>query len=123
MTERVAPSDVFQAIADPNRRRLLDLLRGEERPVAALVPHLGVSFGAVSQHLAILLRANLVTRRRSGRQRLYRANPAGLRPVAEWTDQYRRFWDVRFDRLDALVGNSDSADARPPSPRTKGDSS
>lgn len=91
--------DVFHAIADGNRRRLLDLLRGQERSVQELVPHLGISIGAVSQHLKILLEAGLVSRRKQGRHRYYRADPDGLRSAYEWIARHQSFWDERFDRL------------------------
>ena len=91
--------DVFHAIADPNRRRLLDLLREEEHCVQDLVPHLGVTIGAVSQHLKILLESGLVTRRKAGRHRYYRAAPQALDEVHDWTQRYRAFWESRLDRL------------------------
>jgi len=91
--------DVYRAIADANRRKLLDLLRERERPVQELVPHLDVTVGAVSQHLKVLLDAGLVARRKKGRQRLYRAEPRTLREVHDWTRRYRRFWSSRLDRL------------------------
>lgn len=91
--------DVFHAIGDPNRRKLLDLLRDRERSVQALVPHLGITVGAVSQHLKILLDSGLVVRRKDGRYRYYRARPRALRRVYRWTARYRRFWESRLDRL------------------------
>lgn len=91
--------DVFHAIADSNRRRLLDLLREEERCVQDLVPHLRITLGAVSQHLKILLETGLVTRRKQGRHRFYRTRPEALREVHDWTAQYRAFWESRLDRL------------------------
>lgn len=95
-----APSaDVFHAIADPKRRQILDLLRDTERPVGELVPHLGVSIGAVSQHLRVLRECGLVSQRKDGRHRRYRATPEPLREVAEWTDPYVRFWKGRMARL------------------------
>jgi DNA-binding transcriptional ArsR family regulator len=95
--------DVYHAIADGNRRKLLDLLSREERAVQDLVPHFDVTTGAVSQHLKILLVSGLVTRRKAGRFRLYRANAAALQDVHAWTARYRRFWDSRLDRLGAYL--------------------
>ena len=92
-------ADVFHAIADGNRRKLLDLLFDSEKPVRDLVAHFDISFAAISQHLQVLRETGLVTRRAQGRERLYRVNPDGLRDVYEWAARYRRFWD---DRLDVL---------------------
>ncbi len=93
------PADVFHAIADANRRRLLDLLRDEERCVQDLVPHLGITIGAVSQHLKILLDGGLVTRRKAGRHRYYRAVPGALDEVQAWVEHHRVFWETQLDRL------------------------
>ena len=92
-------SDVFHAIGDPNRRKLLDLLRDRERSVQTLVPHLNITVGAVSQHLKILHSCGLVSRRKEGRFRYYRARPRALKKVYDWTARYRRFWESRLDRL------------------------
>lgn len=94
-----ASSDVFHAIADPKRRQILDLLREGERPVGELVPHLGVTMGAVSQHLRVLREAGLVTQRKDGRHRRYRVDASPLREVADWTEPYARFWKDRLRRL------------------------
>lgn len=91
--------DVYHAIADGNRRRLLELLIEDERSVNECAPHFGITLGAVSQHLKVLLDAGLVERRKQGRYRYYRAAPAALREVHEWTAQYRRFWEASLDRL------------------------
>lgn len=92
-------SDVFHAIADPKRRQILDLLQDGERPVGELVPHLGVSIGAVSQHLRVLRECGLVTQRKDGRHRRYRVTPAPLREVVDWTEPYTRFWKGRMRKL------------------------
>jgi len=91
--------DVYHAIADGNRRRLLDLVGERERSVQELMGHFDITMGAVSQHLKVLLENGLVTRRRQGRFRYYRASPEALREVHEWTERYRRFWDRSLDRL------------------------
>ncbi|MEM7441866.1 MAG: metalloregulator ArsR/SmtB family transcription factor [Pseudomonadota bacterium] len=104
-TNRAAPSsgDVFHAVADANRRKLLDLLSDGERPVQDLVPHFDMTFQAVSQHLHILAEAGLVTRRKQGRYRYYRAQPAGLQDVHDWTGRYRAFWENRLERLGSVL--------------------
>ncbi|MDX1711756.1 MAG: metalloregulator ArsR/SmtB family transcription factor [Rhodovibrionaceae bacterium] len=91
--------DVFHAIADANRRRILDLLATQERSVQELVPHLDVTFGAVSQHLKVLFDSGLVSRRKDGRKRYYRVEAEGLREVHEWTERYRANWEERLDAL------------------------
>lgn len=95
--------DVYHAIADENRRRLLELLSVQERCVQDLTRHFDVTVGAVSQHLRILLASGLVSRRKEGRFRLYRADPRALKEVHEWTEQYRQFWESRLDRLGAYL--------------------
>jgi DNA-binding transcriptional ArsR family regulator len=92
-------NQVFHAIADPHRRRLLDLLAAGDSPAQDLAARFEVSFPAVSQHLKVLLDAGLVTRRAHGRQRIYRLAPSKLKTVDEWTATYRRFWESRLKRL------------------------
>jgi DNA-binding transcriptional ArsR family regulator len=94
-----ADNGVFHAIADPNRRRLMDLLADGEKSVQELANDFDITVAAVSQHLAVLLGSRLVARRASGRQRLYRLDAAPLRIVDEWTSQHRRFWQSRLTRL------------------------
>ena len=96
-----APSDadVFHAIADPTRRRLLDSLERSERTVNDLAAPFRMSRPAISQHLAILRNAGLVEARRDGRQRHYRICAVQLRQVHDWVSHYERFWS---DKLRAL---------------------
>ena len=91
--------NVYQAIADPNRRKLLELLTDKEQSVQELVPHFDVTLGAISQHLKVLLDSRLVVRRKQGRFRFYRARPRRLKEVHEWTRQFQQFWEPRLDRL------------------------
>jgi DNA-binding transcriptional ArsR family regulator len=102
MSRSAAATDVFHAVADGNRRALLDFLRDGEAPVGALVEHAGLSYSAISQHLAILHEAGLVRRRQEGRQRLYRLNAVPLREMAQWASSYERYWGERVDRLEAF---------------------
>jgi DNA-binding transcriptional ArsR family regulator len=92
-------NQIFHAIADPHRRRLLDLLAAGDSPAQDLAARFEISFPAVSQHLKVLLDAGLVTRRAHGRQRIYRLAPSKLKAVDEWTAAYRRFWESRLKRL------------------------
>lgn len=107
MSRSPASADVFHAVADANRRALLDFLSRGEAPVSALVDHAGLSYSAVSQHLAVLLEVGLVQRRQHGRQRLYRLDPAPLREVHDWTSHYARFWRGKLARLRRLLDEED----------------
>src|ERR671938_426888 len=90
----------FEVLAEPNRRRILDLLRAEERPVGDLVAELSVSQPAVSKHLRILREAGLVEVRPDAQRRLYRVRPEPLRAIDEWLEPYRRMWAARLDDLE-----------------------
>jgi DNA-binding transcriptional ArsR family regulator len=91
---------VFEVLAEPNRRQLLELLRATERPVGELVAELGVSQPAVSKHLRVLRDAGLVEVRSKAQQRFYRVRLEPLRAVDEWLEPYRRLWESRLDDLD-----------------------
>lgn len=99
MSRAAASSDVFHAVAAPNRRQILDALRGGEQSVGGLVDATGLSYSLVSQHLQVLLDARTVVRRPEGRRRIYRLNAAPLRVVSDWTAEYEQFWQERFARL------------------------
>ncbi|MCA9594110.1 MAG: helix-turn-helix transcriptional regulator [Myxococcales bacterium] len=100
-------SDVFRALADPTRRAILEQLALGETTVKDLTARFSVSQPAVSQHLAALRRAGLVSERRAGRFAHYRANPEGLRPLVEWIDHFRSFWPERIRRLEGLLQEMD----------------
>ena len=91
--------DPFEALAEPHRRRILDLLREGERPAGELVEALAISQPGVSKHLRLLREAGLVSVRAEGQRRLYRLQPEGLAQLEAWLAPYRRFW---ADRLAAL---------------------
>ena len=82
----------FDVLAEPNRRRILDLLRAEERPVGELVAELSVGQPAVSKHLRILREAGFVEVRADAQRRLYRVRPEPLRAIDDWLEPYRRMW-------------------------------
>jgi DNA-binding transcriptional ArsR family regulator len=92
----VAP---FEALAEPNRRRILDLLRVAERPVGDLVDALAISQPAVSKHLRVLREAGLVHVQSDGQRRIYGVRSEPLRAVYEWLEPYRRLWESRLDLL------------------------
>jgi DNA-binding transcriptional ArsR family regulator len=90
----------FEVLAEPNRRRILDLVRTAERPVGDLVAALGVSQPAVSKHLRILREAGFVEVRADAQRRLYRVRAEPLRALDEWLEPYRQLWESRLDDLE-----------------------
>lgn len=91
---------VFELLAEPQRRRILDLLRTAERPVGELVDELAISQPAVSKHLRVLREAGLVEVRSEAQRRFYRVRAAPLRAVDEWLEPYRQLWEARLDDLE-----------------------
>lgn len=90
----------FEALAEPNRRRILELLGDRERPVGDLVANLSVSQPTVSKHLRLLREAGLVEVRGDAQRRLYRVRSEPLREMYEWLKPYRRLWERSLDRLE-----------------------
>ena len=103
MARAATTSDVFNAIAEPQRREILLLLREGERPVTELANDLRMTQPAASKHLRVLREVGLVRDRKDGRQRLYALDARGLRPLYEWTGGFEQFWNESFDRLDEYV--------------------
>jgi len=93
-------SDVFNAVADVHRREILDALITGEKPVGAIVNDLSMSQPQVSKHLRVLSEVGLVSCRAEGRRRLYRLEPARLRPMHEWLARYEQALNDRLDRMD-----------------------
>src|SRR6516164_9358275 len=93
-------SDVFNAIAEAHRREILDALIAGEKTVGTIVDDLSMSQPQVSKHLRVLSEVGLVTCRAEGRRRLYRLEPARLRPMHEWLAKYERALNARLDRVD-----------------------
>jgi DNA-binding transcriptional ArsR family regulator len=98
---------VFRALADPSRRAILTRLLRGEAAVKHLTARSEISQPAVSQHLARLRSAGLVSERREGRHVYYRAEPNGLRPLVDWVAHYRKFWPDLLDKLRALLKEMD----------------
>ena len=94
---------VFRALADPSRRAIFERLTRGESAVKDLTARFDISQPAVSQHLALLRGAGLVSERREGRCVYYRVEPKGLRPLVDWIAHYQAFWVERVDRLEALL--------------------
>jgi DNA-binding transcriptional ArsR family regulator len=103
MARAATTSDVFNAIAEPQRREILIVLRAGERPVTELARQLGITQPGASKHLRVLREVGLVRDRKAGKQRLYGLDARGLRPVHEWIGGFEEFWNQSFDRLDAYV--------------------
>ena len=103
MARAATTTDAFNAVAEPRRRQILDLLVGGERPVNDLVHELGMAQPQVSKHLRVLREVGAVDVRDVGRQRLYRLNGHALKPIHDWVKAYERSWSERFDRLDAVL--------------------
>jgi DNA-binding transcriptional ArsR family regulator len=99
----------FAALADPTRRALLDLLRAGGQPAGQIAQSFPISRPAISKHLRLLRRANLVREHRRGRHRFYEINPEPLRAVDQWLDHYRIFWNARLAGLKTFVESDPAA--------------
>jgi DNA-binding transcriptional ArsR family regulator len=95
--------DVFQALADPTRRAILDLLTERPLTVNGVADRFAISRPAVSKHVKILAESGLVVMRQQGRERYCEVQWDKLREVAEWVDQYRKMWEQRFDQLEEYL--------------------
>ena len=99
--------DVFQGIADPTRREIIDLLSEETMPVNEIAEQFDISRPAVSKHIKILSECGLVVIQKEGRKRYCRADTRKLKEVMEWTNQYKKFWNEKLDALEALLTDID----------------
>src|SRR5207248_11315997 len=105
MARAATTTDAFNAVAEPRRREILDLLAGGERSVNDLVRLVGLAQPHVSKHLRVLREVGAVDVRERGRQRLYRLNGHALKPIHDWVKEYERSWSERFDQLDVVLEN------------------
>lgn len=103
MARAATTVDAFNAVAEPRRRDILDVLARGELPVNDLVARLGLAQPLVSKHLRVLREVGLVEVRDEGRQRIYRLNGHPLKPIHDWVRNYERTWSERFDRIDAVL--------------------
>jgi DNA-binding transcriptional ArsR family regulator len=103
MARAATTADAFNAVAEPRRRQLLDVLARGERSVNDLVAALRLAQPQVSKHLRVLREVGLVDVREEGRQRIYRLNGHSLKPIHDWVKDYERTWNERFERLDAVL--------------------
>jgi DNA-binding transcriptional ArsR family regulator len=103
MARAATTADAFNAVAEPRRRQVLDILAGGERPVNDIVRLLGLPQPQVSKHLRVLREVGAVDVREEGRQRLYRLNGRALKPIHDWVKNYERTWSERFEQLDVVL--------------------
>lgn len=99
--------DVFQAVADPTRRKLMKLLADRELPIAEIANHFPVSRTAVVKHLRVLSEADLVKGRKVGREKRYTLQPEPLKEMKDWLSFYERFWDNKLAMLRHYVENDE----------------
>jgi DNA-binding transcriptional ArsR family regulator len=105
MARAATTADAFNAVAEPRRRQLLDILAAGERPVNELVALAGLHQPQVSKHLRVLREVGAVEVREDGRRRMYRLNGAALRPIHDWIKEYERTWTERFEALDEVLAD------------------
>jgi DNA-binding transcriptional ArsR family regulator len=112
MARAATTADAFNAVAEPRRREILDVLASGERPVNDLVRALDLSQPQVSKHLRVLREVGAVEVRDVGRQRLYRVNGHALKPVHDWVKAYEDLWSERFEELDDVLEDLKQQEAR-----------
>jgi DNA-binding transcriptional ArsR family regulator len=112
MVQAAPEIDAFRAVADPTRRRILDLLAARERTVGDLVGELAISQPSVSQQIARLREAGLVEQRREGRRKVCFVTPAALVEVFDWVRHYERFWNERLDALGEVLDDEAGKEQR-----------
>jgi DNA-binding transcriptional ArsR family regulator len=118
-TVTYAAEAAFSALADPTRRAVLDLLRRGSLPAGRIAQAFPVSRPAISKHLRLLRRAQLVRERREGRRRLYQLNPEPLRAVDSWLSHYRMFWQMTLTDLKKFVETEHESEKSGPRTKTK----
>jgi len=105
MARAATTTDAFNAVAEPRRRQILDLLADGERPVNDLVELIGLAQPQVSKHLRVLREVGAVEVRDDGRRRLYRLNGPALKPIHDWVQGFEQLWSDRFDQLDSVLAD------------------
>jgi DNA-binding transcriptional ArsR family regulator len=103
MARAATTADAFNAVAEPRRRQILDVLAGGEHAVNDIVLAVGLAQPQVSKHLRVLREVGAVEVREEGRHRLYRLNGRALKPIHDWVKEYERTWSDRFERLDVVL--------------------
>ena|ERR1044071_117235 len=111
MARVATTTDAFNAVAEPKRRQILDVLVTGERSVNDLVTLLGLAQPQVSKHLRVLREVGLVDVRDDGRQRMYRLNGQALEPIHDWVKSYEQMWNDRFEALDDVLDDLKQTEA------------
>ena len=102
------PSDIFDAIADPTRRKIIDLIAGRSMTVNDVAERFEISRPAVSKHIRILNECGLVVIRKEGRRHYCRADTRKLQEVIAWAQRYREFWNDRLDALEQILSENET---------------
>lgn len=110
MARAATTTDAFNAVAEPRRRQILEILAAGERPVNDLVAELRMAQPLVSKHLRVLREVGLVRVREEGRQRLYRLDGRPLQPIHEWVRGFAWTWERRFERMDEVLRELEEED-------------
>jgi len=110
MARAATTTDTWNAVAEPRRREILDVLARGERRVNDLVDALGITQPQVSKHLRVLREVGAVQVRDEGRERVYRLNGRALKPIHDWVSNYREFWSERFELLDDVLSELTDTD-------------
>jgi DNA-binding transcriptional ArsR family regulator len=114
-------TDAFNAVAEPRRRQIVDVIAAGERSVSDLVAALGLPQPLVSKHLRVLREVGVVVARDEGRQRLYRLNGIALKPIFDWVKDFELLWSERFARLDVVLAELQQAGPEEPEDQDDGD--
>ncbi|MDR7076979.1 DNA-binding transcriptional ArsR family regulator [Neobacillus niacini] len=107
MSPSAQKHDVFQAIADPTRRKVLKLLAEKELPISEITSHFPMSRTAIAKHLQVLSEAELVSGRKVGREKIYRLHPEPLTELKQWLSFYEKFWENKLSILKHIVESSE----------------
>lgn len=105
------------ALADPNRRRIVEMLAGGELAAGEIGTAFDISAPAISQHLKVLKEANIVTVRVDGQRRIYALDPTGFTEIDQWLSSVRRFWNSKLDELERQMERHKAEQAKKPSPK------
>jgi DNA-binding transcriptional ArsR family regulator len=111
MARAATTTDAFNAVAEPRRRQIIDMIAGNELSVTDLVRRLELSQPLVSKHLRVLRETRLVVARDDGRQRLYRLNGPALKPIYDWVRDFEQLWSERFARMDVVLAELQTAES------------
>jgi DNA-binding transcriptional ArsR family regulator len=112
MARAATTTDAFNAVAEPRRRQILDVIAGGERSVTEIVELLALPQPLVSKHLRVLREVGLVEVRDDGRQRIYRLNGSALKPIFDWVKDFEQLWTARFSRMDEVLAELKQDEAR-----------